>query len=216
MVAAVGIGAPLARTVIVQPDRLCREGLSRILGEFQQVRLLGAVASGNEAQEIAARERPDLFLTEIDLPDVQGLTLVQALTQVSARPQVIVLTRQSGHAYVTAAIGSGATGYLLRSSSPEELQEGIRSVLAGQTYVQPGLAAAMIGRRIGPQRERELTERECACLIHLAHGATNQEIAGALFLGEKTIRNTLTRLFQKLGARNRTEAVSLAREECYL
>lgn len=202
--------------MIVQPDRLCREGLTRILGESLEVRLVPSAASGSEAFSIAQTEAPDVILTEVDLPDADGLDLIGRLSGLGTHPRVVVLTRQSGHAYVTAAMARGAVGYLLRTSSPDELKESIRQVIVGNTYVQPSLAASLVGRRLGPQRDNELSERECACLIHLAKGATNQEIAAALFLGEKTVRNTLTRLFQKLGARNRTEAVAVGREAGYL
>lgn len=211
-----GIGSPLARTVIVQPDRLCREGLTRILGDLAEVYLLPSAATASEALEIAKHYSPDLVLTEVDLPDGDGLDLLSQLLLLPAPPQMIVLTRQAGQAYVTAAMARGAQAYLLRTSSPEELRESIHRVMAGHTYVQASLAASIVGRRLGPQRENELSDRECSVLIHLAKGATNLEIAALLFLGEKTVRNTLTRLFQKIGARNRTEAVAKGREIGYL
>lgn len=211
-----GLGSALARTLIIQPDRLCREGLTRILGEMREVRLLPSAASAEEALSSCRSEPPDLVLTEIDLPDMDGLDLIGRLVELQPRPLVIVLSRQGGHAYVTAAMARGAEGYVLRSSSADDLKEALLRVMSGQPYIQPSLASALMGRRLGPQRENELSERECTCLIHLSRGATNQEIARAVYLGEKTIRNILTRLFQKLGARNRTEAVSLGREFGYL
>lgn len=214
--AMVGVGIPVGRTVIVQPDRLCREGLIRILGEMEGVVLLPSAASAREALQIAEEHMPDLVLTEVDMPEDDGLALLSRLAELPVKPQVVVLSRQIGHAYVTAAMARGAKGYLLRTSSPDELKESLQRVMNGQTYVQASLAASLIGRRLGPERKNELTERECLVLIHLAKGATNQAIADVLYLGEKTVRNTLTRLFHKLDARNRTEAVSIGRDAGYL
>lgn len=210
------MNGPEVRTLIFQPDRLCREGLTRILGDMEDVRLLPPSATAAEALQSVANAAPDVVLMEVDLPDGGGLELVSQLTQRADPPRVVLLTTKSGHAYVTAAMARGAAGYVLRTASAEELKEAIRQVSTGGTYIQPALAASLTNQRFAIKRERELSERECDLLIHLARGATNQEIATSLFLGEKTVRNALTRLFHKLEARNRTEAVAIARDAGYL
>lgn len=215
MVAALSDIRP-AGALIVQPDALCREGLSRIVREFGDVRLMAVAATATEALGLVQLHRPALVLTEIDMPDRDGMQWVGALTAMTPAPRVIVLSRQSGQAYVLSAIAQGARGYLLRNSSPAELRDAVGRVLAGQLYVHPSLAGRLIEHRVGPDRSRELSERECAVLIHLAGGATNDEIARSLFISEKTVRNTLSRLFQKLKVHNRTAAVAAARYLGYL
>jgi len=188
----------------------------RILSDLDDVRLLPPSASIVETLNAISRYSVDVVLMDLDIPESGGLELITQLTQRPAPPRVVLLTKQSGHAYVTAAMARGASGYLLRTSTPEELTEAVRQVAAGRTYIQPDLAASLVSQRFAVKREKELTDRECDLLIHLARGATNQEIAAVLYLGEKTVRNALTRLFLKLEARNRTEAVSVAREAGYL
>lgn len=207
----------VARLVVVQPDALCREGLCRLVREFPEVQLAAATARGAQGLEAARVDGADLVLLELDLPGEDGLNVVAALGALPQRPRIVVLSRQTGHAYVTAALARGASGYVPRTAEPHEVREALRSVLAGRRYVHPSLAAAFLDRRLGPGRaEDELSDRECAILIHLARGATNQEIAAHLFISEKTVRNALTRLFWKLGARNRLEAVAAGRERGYL
>lgn len=216
MVALPELRQAAARLAILQPDALCREGLSRLVRDFPQVRLAAAAARGTQLLEAARSEAPDLVLMEVDLPGEDGLEVIGALGRLPRPPRVVVLSRQAGHAYVTAAFARGASGYLPRTAEPHEVWEALRAVLAGRRYVHPSLAAALLDRRLGAARDAELTERECSVLIHLGRGATNQEIARHLFLSEKTVRNSLTRLFHRLGARNRLEAVALARELGYL
>jgi len=215
VLAAVGDVHP-ASTLIVQPDALCREGLSRIIREYGDLQLTAVAASAAEALGLVQLHRPALILTEVDIPAEDGLGWIATLSSMAPAPRVIVLSRQGGHAYVLAAIAEGARGYLLRNSSPAELREAIRRVLAGQLYVHPSLAGRLIEHRLGPERSLDLTERECAVLIRLAHGSTNDEIARALFISEKTVRNTLSRLFQKLNVHNRTAAVAAGRYLGYL
>lgn len=215
MVAAVSDIRP-AGTLIVQPDALCREGLSRIIREYGDLRLMAVAAGAAEALALVQLHQPALVLTEVDMPDQNGLQWVATLAGMSPAPRIIVLSRQSGQAYVLSAIAQGARGYLLRNSSPAELRDAIGRVLAGQMYVHPSLAGRLIEHRVGPDRSMDLSERECTVLIRLADGATNEEIARSLYISEKTVRNTLSRLFQKLNVHNRTAAVAAARYLGYL
>jgi DNA-binding NarL/FixJ family response regulator len=216
MVAAPVRDARQSRTVIVQPDALCREGLIRLVGEFPGVQLAAAAATAAEALAALQESGADLVLTDLDLPDHDGLEWLTLLTRLPHSPQVVVLSRQVGLAYVMSAMVRGARGYLPRSSAPADLREAFRRVQAGHIYVHPSLSAGLVGLKLGGASGRDLTDRECTLLVHLARGATNQEIAAALYISEKTVRNTLTRLFQKRGARNRTEGVAAGRELGYL
>lgn len=202
--------------LVVHPDALCREGLSRLLLDFPEVRVAAAVARAAQALVAARAEAPDLVLIEVDLPGEDGLELVTGLLRMARAPQVVVLSRHTGYAYVAAAFARGARAYLPRTAEPREVREALGAVLAGRRYVHPSLAANLLEQRLGARRAVELTERECALLIHLGRGETNQAIAGHLFVSEKTIRNLLTRLFQKLGTRNRLETVAAARELGYI
>jgi DNA-binding NarL/FixJ family response regulator len=205
-----------SQTMIVQPDELCREGLTRLLRECSAVRLTAAAATAGQALAEVRTRLPDLVLTDVDLPDQDGLELISTLARMPQPPRVLVLSRQVGLAYVTAAIGRGARGYLPRTATAAELKEAIRHVVAGEVYIHPSLAVKLLGLKMAPEGARDLSDRECDLLLHLARGATNLEIAGALFISEKTVRNSLTRLFQRLRVRNRMEAVAAARELGYI
>lgn len=212
------VGAPnliqLTRAMVIQPEALCREGLCRLLGDMAGVQIAAAASSAAEALPLAREVKPDLILTDLDLPREDGLELVSALVRLPFSPRVVVLTRQSGLAYVAAAMARGARAYLLRSASPVELREALRQVSGGQAYVHGSLAGAALRLKVGGHPD--LGERDCALLVHLSRGATNQEVADALFVSEKTVRNALTRLFGRLRVRNRTEAVAAGRELGYL
>lgn len=208
--------APAARMMILQPDNLCREGLSRIVREFPGVQLAGLFGSGAELLRIARDLYPDVVLMEIDLGAEDGLELIRALERLSKPPVVVILSRQMGYSYVAAAFATGASGYLPRSAGPGEVREAIRQVLHGHKYVHPSLAEVLVGGNLVAPHQEKLSERECLLLIELGRGATNQEIAERLYLSEKTVRNSLTRLFRKLHSRNRLEAVASAREKAYL
>lgn len=207
--------APEARTLVVQPDALCREGLSRLLREFPGLCVMSPAASIVEALERVEAVTPNLVITELELPVDDALEFIESLRHLPTPPAVVVVSRQTGWAYVRAALGRGARGYLPRTASPGELEEALRRVLRGQRYVHHALAADLLDMTIGPG-ENGLTERECALLLRIARGETNQEIARALFLSEKTVRNALTRLFHKLRVHNRMAALVAARQNGYL
>lgn len=215
MLASVECLATAARTMVVQPDALCREGLSRLLREFPGLCVMPPAASAAAAITLVGAASPDLVVTDVDLPAEDGLGFIGHLLRLPHPPTVVVVTRQTGGAFVRAALGLGARAYLPRNATPGELEEALRRALRGQLYVHHALAADLLGIALD-SGGRELTERECALLFRLSRGETNQEIARALFLSEKTVRNTLTRIFQKLRVRNRTEALAVARESGYL
>ncbi len=207
--------AETMRTLVVQPDALCREGLTRLLREFDELCVMPPAASVVEGLDRMDTAMPDLVVTELDLPVDDGLAFVDSLCRLPNPPAVVVVSRQTGWAYVRAALERGARGYLPRTASPGELQEAIRRARSGQRYVHHALAANLLDMTIGAS-EQGLTERECALLVRIAQGDTNHEIAQALFLSEKTVRNALTRLFHKLRVRNRMAALAAARQQGYL
>ena len=172
-------------------------------------------ASVVEAMERIEAVAPNLVVAELDLPVEDGLEFIESLHDLPEPPAVVVVSRQTGWAYVRAALGRGAQGYLPRTASPGELEEALRRVLRGQRYVHHALAADLLEMTIGPG-EHSLTEREYALLMRIARGETNQEIAQGLFLSEKTVRNALTRLFHKLRVHNRMAALEAARQKGYL
>lgn len=200
------------RVLVVQPDPLCREGLCRVLEEGAGVKVLGATGTGDEAIAMARTLRPDVVLMELDLPDMAGLALLEEIARLPAKP--LVLSRQTGRAFITAAFARGAKGYVPRTAEPREVLEAIRMLHQGREYLHPALAPSLLPSR--PGEVTDLTDRDWSFLVLLARGATNGEIASTLYLSEKTVRNSLSLLFNKLGVRNRLEAVAVARERGYV
>lgn len=201
----------VARVLVMQPESLCRAGLCRLLQDYPDLDVIAAEGEVAPALAVARTAAPDLVLTEVDLPDGQGPAFLRALSALPRPPAVVVVSRQRGHAHIAGAMELGAHAYLPRDSRPEQVAEALRSAARGEKYLHPLLAAGLVEGALRPGPGR-LTGRELALLLYLARGASNEEIASDLYISEKTVRNSLTRLFAKLHARNRLEAVSLARQ----
>lgn len=208
-------------TVLLADDQeMVRGGFRLILDAEPDIEVVAEAGDGRQAVELARRHRPDVVLMDIRMPVLDGLEATKRLLagpNVSSR--VLVLTTFDTDSYVYDALHAGASGFLLKSSSPEQLVHAIRVIAAGDALLDPAITRRLITEFIRrpatatqPDELASLTEREREVLIELAHGGSNIEIAGRLFVSEATVKTHVARLLMKLRVRDRVQAVIYAYE----
>jgi DNA-binding NarL/FixJ family response regulator len=208
------------RVLVVDDQTLFRESLAVLLSAQPDIEVVGEAADGAAALERAATLEPHVVLMDLRMPVLDGIAATRKLRASHPEVQVIALTTFDADADVFAALGAGALGYLLKDVSAETLVEAVRAAARGESLLPPAIAARVVhelGRRVAHQStalplDEPLSAREQEILRLLAGGATNREIAATLVLAEGTVKNHLTSILGKLGARDRAQAVLLARD----
>ncbi|MBI3979645.1 MAG: response regulator transcription factor [Chloroflexi bacterium] len=211
--------API-RVAVVDDQTLVREGLASLLALVPDLSVVGKAADGREALALVAEEFPDVVLMDVRMPGMNGVACTRAISANYPAVRVIVLTTFEDDEYVFEALRAGAAGYLLKNADPDHLAEAIRAVHSGRSILDPAVTQKVIrrltslanGRPAEPALAERLTDRERDVLRLMAAGLTNAEIAGRLSLAEGTVKNLVSRVIQKLGARDRARAVRLAVE----
>lgn len=206
------------RVVIAEDERLTREALARLLALEEDIEIVGRAADGEEAIRLTRQHKPDVLLTDINMPKINGIEATQTLKQEMPNLGVCILTIYHDDVNVFQAIKAGATGYVLKDSPPEESVAAIRAIAKGDGLLHPSIAARVMSefKRLSNQRTidtelfAELTEREVEVLKELATGKRNREIAETLFISEKTVKNHISSILAKLQVNDRTEAAMLA------
>jgi DNA-binding NarL/FixJ family response regulator len=208
------------RVVIADDQGMVRSGFTTLLNSEPDIDVIGEAVNGAEAVSRAAALRPDVILMDVRMPVLDGLQATRQITAMIDPPKVLVLTTFDLDDYVYQALRWGASGFLLKDASAEELANAVRVVAAGDALLAPGVTKRLIaefarlGAPRGPSRRQldELTERETEVLALVARGMSNAEIAGRLVVAEQTIKTHVSRVLMKLGLRDRTQAVVLAYE----
>jgi DNA-binding NarL/FixJ family response regulator len=207
------------RVLLADDHRLVRTGFRVILELEDDIEVVGEAEDGAAAIDLTARLAPDVVLMDVEMPGVDGLEATRRIAA-GGGPSVLILTTFDRDDYLFAALQAGASGFLLKNSTPETLIEAVRVIARGDALLAPEITRRVISAFTGRggtatetgARLRELTPREHEVLVALAGGATNAEIAAALHLGETTVKTHVSRVLTKLGARDRTQAVVLAYE----
>ena len=208
------------RVLVVDDQALFREALVTLLGARPEVEVVGEAGNGQQALEQAAALRPDVVLMDLHMPVLDGIATTRRLRVEQPGVRVLALTTFDDDEDVFAALRAGALGYLLKDVSSDRLVEAVLSAARGESVLQPSVAAKVVVRfaqlddapRSRPQPlVVPLSERELDVLRLLADGRSNREIATALFLAEGTVKNHVTNVLGKLGARDRTQAALRAR-----
>lgn len=204
----------MIRLLVVDDQRLIRQGLNALLKLETSLQIIGEAADGHEAIQQVEVLKPDVVLMDVRMPNMDGVAATRDICQRFPETKVLVLTTFDDDEYVAQAVRYGASGYLLKDTPPEELVQAIHAVHKGYTHLGPGLANKLVQQ--APQQVTlppgwtELTPREHDILRLIAQGANNQEIAEALYISEKTVKNHLTSIFSRLNVRDRTQAAILA------
>jgi DNA-binding NarL/FixJ family response regulator len=205
------------RVLIVDDHAPFREGLRALLTSVPEMTVAGEAENGEDAIRKAAKLQPDVMLMDIQMPGMNGIEATRLIYQSSPHIGVIVLTMFEDDDSVFAAMRAGARGYLLKGADQTEILRAIHSVKSGEALFGPGIARRLINffAQIHPQPENpfpELTEREHEVLDLLARGMSNSEIAPTLVISQKTVRNHVSNIFNKLQVADRAQAIIRARD----
>jgi DNA-binding NarL/FixJ family response regulator len=214
--------API-RVLLVDDQALVRIGFRMILEDEPGVEVVGEAADGKQGVEAAERLRPDVVVMDIRMPVLDGIEATRRIVrdQVAPNVHVLVLTTFDADENVIEALRAGASGFLLKDVTPADFVDAIKTIAAGEALLAPTVTRRLLDRfahRLPPVNDernaalRELTEREVEVLKLVARGLTNREIADRLVLAEPTVKTHVSHVFDKLGLRDRAQAVVLAYE----
>jgi two-component system response regulator DesR len=203
-------GAGVIRVLLVEDQAMVLGALAALLEIEGDLTIVGRAANGREALSLARNLRPDVIITDIEMPEMSGLDLAVALKAEKLPARVVMLTTFARPGYLRRALEAGASGYLLKDAPSEQLAAAVRRVHAGNRVIDPQLAADAWADA------DPLTDRERQVLRLAADGLSSPDIAVTLSLSEGTVRNYLSEAISKLGAKNRIEAANLARSRGWL
>ncbi|MFE5871057.1 response regulator transcription factor [Streptomyces roseifaciens] len=204
-------GRRLIRVLLAEDQSMVREALAALLGLEDDIEVVAQVARGDEVLDAARAHDLDVVLLDIEMPGMTGLDAAALVRRELPDLKVVILTTFGRPGYMRRAMESGAEAFLVKDAPASQLADALRRVLRGERVIDPTLAAAALAEGANP-----LTDRERAVLRASADGSTNAELARALHLSNGTVRNYLSTAIQKTGARNRAEAVRIARDKGWL
>ncbi|GED56753.1 response regulator transcription factor [Brevibacillus formosus] len=219
------------RIVIVDDHQLFREGVKRILEMEEDFKVVGEGADGGEATVLAEEHKPDVLLMDINMPNINGVSAAENVISVSPSTRVIMLSIHDDEGYVYRTLRSGASGYLLKEMGTSDLVDAVRVVASGGAYIHPKVTGKLIeefrrlseqegtaersfsvdeSQAIDPKVIESLTRREREVLQLMAEGKSNRAIGEFLFISEKTVKNHVSSILQKLNVQDRTQAVVIS------
>jgi two-component system NarL family response regulator len=212
--------AEAVRVVVVDDQELFRRGLTMLLGVEPDIEVVGEAGDGVAATELAASAVPDVILMDVRMPKRSGIEACVAIKDVAPTAQIIMLTVSDEEADLYDAVKNGASGYLLKDSSIDEVAQAIRVVADGQSLISPSMAIKLLDEFKQMSRSDRaqvpsprLTDRELEVLKLVAQGLNNREIAKRLFISENTVKNHVRNILEKLQLHSRMEAVMYAVRE---
>ena len=207
----------MIRLLLVDDQSLIRQGLRALLELEPDLEVLGEAENGQSAIALVETLQPDVVLMDIRMPIMDGVAATREICQRFANTKILVLTTFDDDDYVAEALRHGAKGYLLKDTPSEELAAAIRAVDKGYTHLGPGLVEKVMAKASTPVQPTavppgwaELTPREQEVLRLIANGASNREIAQALYISEGTVKNHVTNILSRLNLRDRTQAAIFA------
>uniref|UniRef100_A0AAU2VGD0 Response regulator transcription factor n=1 Tax=Streptomyces sp. NBC_00003 TaxID=2903608 RepID=A0AAU2VGD0_9ACTN len=201
----------MIRLLLAEDQSMVREALAALLGLEPDMEVVAQAARGDEVLAAAREHTVDVALLDIEMPGMTGIEAAAQLHRELPDVKIVILTTFGRPGYLRSAMESGAAAFLVKDAPAAQLATAVRKVLGGERVIDPTLAAAALAEGANP-----LTDRERDVLRAAQDGATNAELAAALCLSQGTVRNYLSMAIQKLAARNRAEAVRIAREKGWL
>ncbi len=204
------------RLLVVDDHEVVRLGLRLLLQNRPEFELVGEAESGAQALALVERLRPDLVILDVRLPDRDGLEVCREITERFPGVRVLILTAYPDEEFIVRAIEAGASGYVLKRAGSRELMQALEALARGEAILDPVVTRKVLeqfrqrARTAQADAFKDLTPRERLILARIAEGKTNKEIAEELFLTEKTVRNYVSIILDKLGVSNRVEAAAYA------
>jgi two-component system, NarL family, response regulator LiaR len=201
--------------LLVDDHEMVRRGVRAFLQTRPDITVVAEAGSGEEAIRLAAEHAPDVALMDLIMPGMDGVEATRRLTARSPRTNVVMLTSYHDDEHIFPAIRAGALSYVLKEVGPEELADAVRKAAAGEAVLHPRVAARVVrelhgARRDEPNAFRELSDRELEVLKLIADGLSNAEIAGRLYVSEKTVKSHVSNILGKLHLADRTQAAVYA------
>lgn len=203
----------MIRVLVVDDHTLVRAGLCRLLDSEEGIEVVGETGSGREAVELCQKLNPDVVLLDYNLPDMDGLETTSRIIPLKTGARVLILTMYANEEYAIRVIRAGASGFVVKGASPEELLSAVRKVARKGTYITPSIMDKMVGRMGQPDAETPesgLSDREMQVLIRLARGSTTREVAEELCLSISTVETYRSRILEKLNLRNNSDLTRFA------
>lgn len=220
------VKSDVTKIVLIDDHKLFREGVKRILEFESSFEILAEGDDGNVAAQLVAQHKPDVVLMDINMPDMNGVQATANLVRHHPNTRVIILSIHDDESYVTHALKTGAQGYLLKEMDSDSLIEAIKVVSEGGSYLHPRVTHNLVQefRRLSKDASTNrseygtdyrkplhlLTRRECEVLQLLAEGKSNRGVADSLYISEKTVKNHVSNILQKMNVNDRTQAVVAA------
>ncbi|HET9052458.1 MAG TPA: response regulator transcription factor [Candidatus Dormibacteraeota bacterium] len=206
------------RVLIADDQRVVREGLTMLVGLIEDVVVVSTASDGVEAVEVALREHPDVVLMDLQMPNMGGAEATRRIRDALDHTAVLVLTTYADDASLFDALQAGARGYLTKDAGAEEIERAIRAVAAGRTHLDPAVQQRLVSavldgaprQATAPSAPGNLSPREMDVLRLIASGCSNAEIAARLFVSGATVKTHINHIFDKIGARDRAQAVRYA------
>ncbi|MDR1649805.1 MAG: response regulator transcription factor [Synergistaceae bacterium] len=195
------------RIVLADDHPLTRSGIAEFLRREKTLELLGEAEDGLRAWQLIQELRPDVALLDIRMPGLDGVAVALKVKEAGLPTATIMLTSYDAQQYVMASLRAGARGFVLKTVAPKELTAAIATVARGGLYLDPEVASVMGEREFDPE---QLSAREREVLVLAAKGLSSKEVAGKLFISERTVQTHLASIYDKLGSKNKTEALLLA------
>lgn len=207
-------GMAIARVLIADDQTLFRAGLAHLLNEDPRVKIIGQATDGLEAVRMAQSLKPDVVLMDLKMPNLDGIEATRRIVAELPDTKVLILTTFETDTYVIDALRAGASGYVLKDSQPSAIASGLIAVMAGERVMASAVANRVLEMLTGSTTPKEfydgLTAREIEILKLIAAGKPNKQIAMKLHISDKTVRNHVSNMYQKLGIYDRSQAVLYA------
>ena len=202
------------KVMLVDDHALIREGIKQLLEFDGSIDVIEQASDGAECLEKLQHVQPDILLLYINMPNVNGIEVLEEIKKKNIPVKVLMLTVHSEAEYLVQAVDIGANGYILKDSGSEELKKAIQSVMDGDSYIQPSLIPSLNSRLVNRDIDKEkiaaLTKREMEILTQIAGGMFNKEIAMNLNISERTVKNHISNIFKKIDVSDRTQAAVFA------
>jgi DNA-binding NarL/FixJ family response regulator len=194
------------RIVVVDDHMMVRAGLAQLLSTVPDIELVGVATDGNEALDVIFRERPDVVLMDLSMPNLDGVEATGLISAQFPECKVLVLTSFSDQRRITEAFAAGANGYLLKHTEPDQIVAAIRAIHGGDSPLDPKAARVMLNARRVHTVADDLSTRQLEVLGYVRDGLPNKVIADRLGITERTVKAHLTRIFHHIGVSDRTQA----------